>query len=74
MKKIIAAALSLILALSLLTGYTVSTAQTVSQTAETTLYQKSMRRMMDLGLFTSTTTENMALSRSITREELAIVL
>lgn len=74
MKKIITAALSLILALSLLTGYTVSTAQTVSQTAEATLYQESMRRMMDLGLFTSTTTENMALSRSITREELAIVL
>ena len=51
-----------------------SQAQVSVQSSEKTLYTDSLRRMMDLGVFTPTTTQAMDTDRSITREELAIVL
>lgn len=51
-----------------------SQTQVSAQSTEKTLYTDSLRRMMDLGVFTPTSAQAMDTDRSITREELAIVL
>lgn len=68
MKKMMAAILCLCLVISAM--FVVKPFAQAQDTNET----KSMERLMELGIFSKTTQENMALSRVITREEFATLL
>lgn len=70
MKKTLAFILSLCFILSsVLMPVTTSLAQ-----AQNSEQVEAMQRMMDLGIFTSTTVDKMDLARAVTREELASIL